>query len=111
MKFKNVLIAKLVLHLSVLICLFWYVPSSHAISNRSYSIGEIPKDLSLADLLNLDVSVATKSVKMSESSAPSIVSVITQREIRNMGAKTLEEVLTTIAGFDINRHNHYYQAR
>ncbi len=57
-------------------------------------------DISLSDLLNLEVSVATKT-KMKESEAPSIVSVITRKEIENMGAKTVYDVLRTIPGFDI----------
>lgn len=46
----------------------------------------------------LMVTVATKT-EMTVQEAPSIVSVITQDEIRNSGAKTLDEVLRQVAGF------------
>ncbi|MBF0224605.1 MAG: TonB-dependent receptor [Desulfobacterales bacterium] len=58
------------------------------------------KDLSLEKLLNLDISIASK-IRQPSNEAPSIVSVITDREIKNMGAKNLEDILKTIAGFDI----------
>ncbi len=57
-------------------------------------------DISLSDLLNLKVSVATKS-EMTVEEAPSIVSVITANEIRNMGARSLTDVLRTVPGFDL----------
>ncbi len=56
--------------------------------------------LSLDELLNTDVSVATKS-KLSSQDAPSIVSVITANEIRNMGARNIVDILKTIPGFDL----------
>lgn len=59
-------------------------------------------DVSLGDLLNLEVSVATKTA-MTLEEAPSIVSVITGEEIKNMGARNLADVLRTIPGFDV-RH-------
>ncbi len=45
------------------------------------------------------VTVATKT-KMNINDAPSIVSVITEDEIRNSGARNLEEVLRQVAGFN-----------
>ncbi len=44
------------------------------------------------------VTVATKT-RMGVNEAPSIVSVITEEEIKNSGAKNLEEVLRQVAGF------------
>ncbi|MDM8551528.1 TonB-dependent receptor, partial [Desulfobacterales bacterium HSG2] len=46
------------------------------------------------------VTVATKT-KMTAQEAPSIVSVITGEEIRNMGARNIIDVLRTVPGFDI----------
>ncbi|MDM8551532.1 TonB-dependent receptor [Desulfobacterales bacterium HSG2] len=46
------------------------------------------------------VTVATKT-KMTEQEAPSIVSVITGEEIRNMGARNIIDVLRTVPGFDL----------
>jgi iron complex outermembrane receptor protein len=48
------------------------------------------------------VTIATKT-KMSVNDAPSIVSVITEEEIKNSGAKNLEEVLRQVSGFYINK--------
>lgn len=50
------------------------------------------------------VTVATKN-RMSVQDAPSIVSVITGEEIRNMGAKNLADVMQTVPGFDLTEHN------
>ena len=44
------------------------------------------------------VTVATRT-KVSVNKAPSIISVITEEEIKNSGAKNLEEVLRQVAGF------------
>ncbi len=61
-------------------------------------------EMSLDDLLNMDVTTASKtSQKASE--APSIVSVITAREIKNMGARNIVDVLRTVPGFDLTAHD------
>ncbi len=57
-------------------------------------------DISLGDILNLDITVATKT-KTTVQEAPSIVSVITADEIRNMGARNITDVLRTVPGFDM----------
>jgi len=46
------------------------------------------------------ITVATKT-KMTAQEAPSIVSVITGEEIRNMGARDITDVLRTVPGFDV----------
>lgn len=57
------------------------------------------KELNIEDLLNKDVSIATKTnIKVSE--APAIITVITAKEIENMGAKTLTDILDTVNGFE-----------
>ncbi|MEJ2627460.1 MAG: TonB-dependent receptor [bacterium] len=57
-------------------------------------------DMSLEDILNMEVTTASKtSQKISE--APSIVSVITANEIKNMGARDIVDVLRTVAGIDL----------
>lgn len=58
-------------------------------------------DMSLAELLDLDVTVATKSFKVAANEAPSVVSVILRKEIQQMGARTMEDVLRNVAGFDV----------
>ncbi len=56
--------------------------------------------LSIQDLMNMEISVATKTA-MSLQNVPSIVSVISGEEIRNMGARSVTDVLRTVPGFDI----------
>jgi len=57
--------------------------------------------MDLEELMNTKVSIATKSDQlMSES--PSVVSVITSEEIKNMGAREIADILQMIPGFDIS---------
>jgi outer membrane receptor protein involved in Fe transport len=58
--------------------------------------------MSLNDLLNVDVSVASR-VESSAADAPSSVTVFTQEEIRRMGVITLQELLNFVPGFQSMR--------
>ena len=58
--------------------------------------------MSLNDLLNVDVSVASK-VESSAADAPSSVTVFTREEIRRMGVTTLQELLNFVPGFQSMR--------
>jgi iron complex outermembrane receptor protein len=58
------------------------------------------EELSLDDLLDLTVSIAAGRVQPVEE-APGIVSVITDEDIRRMGAQTLADVLQTVPGFEV----------
>jgi len=60
-------------------------------------------DLPLESLLNMDISLATKT-EMTLEEAPSIVSVITADEIKNMGARNIADVLRTVPGFDLTHY-------
>jgi len=60
-------------------------------------------DMSLDELLNLKVRIATKT-EQGLDDAPSIVSVVTASEIRNMGARELIDVLQMVPGFEITRN-------
>lgn len=57
-------------------------------------------DLSLADLLNLNISLASRTEEPI-SEAPSIAAVITAQDIQNMGARSFEDILRQIPGFDL----------
>ncbi len=57
-------------------------------------------DLSLEELMK--ITIATKTEMISEE-APSIVSVITANEIKNMGARNLEDVLRTVVGIEVTQ--------
>jgi iron complex outermembrane receptor protein len=61
---------------------------------------EAVDELSLADMMNLEISLATKT-KTTMQEAPAIVSVITGDEIRNMGARDIVDVLRTVPGLDM----------
>ncbi len=86
---------KTVLFLAVFFLLFPLLQYASAQEAASDSIDSI----SLSDLLNIEISTATKTA-MTEQEAPNIVSVITARDIQNMGVKNIEEVLKIVPGFD-----------
>ncbi len=78
-------------------------------------LSQVPDSLSgnvfmmdLEELMNIKVSIATKSeVAMNES--PSTVTVITSEEIKNMGFRQLEDILQIIPGYDLSMtYNSYY---
>lgn len=56
-------------------------------------------DMSLEDLLNMEVSVASKTALTTRES-PGIVTVITEEEIRNSGARDLIDVLRLVPGIN-----------
>ncbi len=63
-------------------------------------------DLSLEELMNISIATRTP-IPMEE--APSIVSVVTASEIRNMGARNIEDVLRSVPGFDITNDNRQFK--
>ncbi len=54
----------------------------------------------LAELIELDVAIATGSLKPLKL-APSVTTVITARDIEDMGATTLDEILETVPGLHV----------
>ncbi|MCU0383342.1 MAG: TonB-dependent receptor plug domain-containing protein, partial [Cyclobacteriaceae bacterium] len=56
-----------------------------------------PYSLSLEELMNIPVSVSKSDLSLRET--PSVISVITREEIRNMGARDLMDVLNQVPGF------------
>ncbi|CAM2068804.1 TonB-dependent receptor [Sulfidibacter corallicola] len=86
--------------LSALACLVcFHAPILAQPSSSAPPVPPKKSELSLEALLNLKVSIASR-MEQDVSEAPSIVSVITAQEIENMGARTLEDVLRTVPGFD-----------
>lgn len=81
--------------LSILLSLAFY---GNSFAETTPNLGE----LSLEDLLELDVTVASKS-KESIKDAPSSVSVFTQSDIRKMGIDKLEDLLNFVPGFQTTR--------
>lgn len=57
-------------------------------------------DMSLEDLMEIPVSVASKT-ELSQRESPGIISVITDSEIRNMGARDLMDLLNMIPGIQL----------
>lgn len=58
--------------------------------------------MDVEELINTKVTIATKT-EQTISESPSIVSVITSTDIKNMGAREIEDVLQTIPGFELAR--------
>lgn len=62
-------------------------------------------DLSLTDLLKMDVTSATKKTQKI-SQAPAVISVITAKQIQERGYRTVGEALESVAGLDL-LHDHF----
>lgn len=77
--------------------LFALVPQSGLPAKESLELEDL-LDISFEELIKIHV--ATKSEKTMRE-APSIVSVITGEEIKNMGARNIIDVLRTVPGFDV----------
>jgi outer membrane receptor protein involved in Fe transport len=76
---------------SLIIGFYIYVPETHA---------ENYYDLDIQDLMNMEISVTTKTEKtLSRRESPGIISVITADEILTSGARDLMDVLSLIQGF------------
>lgn len=71
---------------------------NHAFANQTI---DLRLELSLEDLLNLHVDVATKS-SMPLHKSPAIARVFTQDDIQRFGFQTLADLLLTVPSFQIN---------
>jgi iron complex outermembrane receptor protein len=78
--------------------------SSHTVNAFTYLDDFIDFEESLADFYGDDefISLATGSKKLIKK-APSVASVITAEDIRNMGARNLSEVLDTVPGLHVSK--------
>ncbi|MFC1510175.1 TonB-dependent receptor plug domain-containing protein [Candidatus Omnitrophota bacterium] len=79
---------------------FLLIPSTEALAKET-SVDELFA-LSLEELLDAQISVATRYL-MPLKKAPAIATVITDVEIRNMGARNIMDVLERIPGLGITR--------
>jgi outer membrane receptor for ferrienterochelin and colicin len=79
-----------------LLLMFIFIVST-ALAEEQIDYGDDYLSLSLQELLNTKVITSTKTAQKT-SEAPAIISVITAKEIRQMGANTLTEVLTIVPG-------------
>lgn len=64
-------------------------------------------DLSLSDLLNLEISVTSKSSTETPRDAASIVAIITQEEIQKNHCRDLADVISMVPGFNLAKDDDY----
>ncbi|MCK4662979.1 MAG: TonB-dependent receptor [Bacteroidales bacterium] len=85
-----------------IVALFMFLFNSQISAQmQSDSILESVLDLTIEELMNTKVSIATKSEKKI-SEAPGIISVIGAEEIKNLGARSLIDLLKVIPGFEFS---------
>jgi len=68
---------------------------------------KLPDDLSLGELLNMKMTVASQGKALTERESPGIVTIITAEEIKKTGARDLVDVLRTVPGFDFENDMSY----
>ncbi|MEP7169691.1 MAG: TonB-dependent receptor plug domain-containing protein [Bacteroidota bacterium] len=84
-----------------LLCLFLMIIPLRVIAQETLQAGKNENyyDLSLEELMNIKISVA--SVKeLTPRESPGIVTLITSDDIKNLGARDLMDVLKVVPGFD-----------
>ncbi|MBK6264419.1 TonB-dependent receptor plug domain-containing protein [Marivirga sp. S37H4] len=82
-----------------LLLFFLFVPLICSYAQESEDDFDI---LSLEELMNISVSVASNT-QLTQRESPGIISVITEREIANMGARDLMDVLNMIPGVSLGK--------
>jgi len=89
---------KRIIYLFLLISLF----QTNSILSQEIdsSSTEVLFDLSLEDLMNIEIVSAVRQ-NQSVADAPSVVSVITETQIKERGYLSIDEALNSIAGFDV----------
>lgn len=87
---------------TVFACLLSLGPGSPALAQETPPAGRPVRDLSLEELLNVEVtSVARKAQRLSDSAAA--VSVLTRADIRRSGVTTLPDALRLVPGVQVAR--------
>ena len=89
---------------TIISILFLYFSISLYAQPKTDSILESVLDLTLEELMNTKVSIATKSEKVL-SETPSIVSVFTAEQMKNFGARDLRDVLRIVPSFQLGMRN------
>ncbi len=74
--------------------------TSHTLSNHGEQITVNLTELSIEELMDITVTIASK-MEEDAAEAPSIVTVITEKEIENIGARTLTDILMIVPGMDV----------
>ncbi|EIJ42734.1 outer membrane cobalamin receptor protein [Beggiatoa alba B18LD] len=89
-------------HLSILPLLSLLLPYSSltiAYTTNANTDDEII-DLSIEELMHVKVQVATKTLEKNLAETPSIVTIVTEEEIANSGARDLIDILRLVPGFN-----------
>jgi outer membrane receptor for ferrienterochelin and colicins len=87
--------------LRYLILLFFFVPLFIQAQTDTTKTPLNLEELDLQELLNVNVSTVSKR-KQSASEAPAIVSVITEEQIKSIGATSLLQVMSFVPGFKVS---------
>ena len=93
----------LIIGLGGLYC-FLYGFQCHSVE-KNYTIEEL-FELTIVDLMQIDVSVASKRDE-SVSEAPSIISIVTAKQIQQFGAKNLKDILNRVTSVQ-GTGSHFY---
>jgi len=100
--------------LNVIFCvlsLFIFCSTAMAVTvNDAQTEMEVIFEMSLEELLSLEVQIASKT-KETTANAPSSVTVFTQDQIHNMGISTLDELLNYVPGFQSTKDISISRAR
>jgi outer membrane receptor for ferrienterochelin and colicin len=68
------------------------------------------KDLSLGELLDLEVTAATKTRGFSTRKAPSVIRVFTRRDLDQFAFQTIRDVLANVPGIQVQEYRGAHQA-
>ncbi|MEN9479233.1 MAG: hypothetical protein RLZZ298_628 [Pseudomonadota bacterium] len=86
--------------------LHWCVFTLFLLAGSVHGASEIPEDISLEDLLKVQV-ISTPKFALNAEFTPSSVSVLTRQEIRTYGWRTLADALRTLNGFTATNDHTY----
>ncbi len=75
-----------------------------ALAQQTYTDEEL-LNLSMDELMDIDIVSVSKLNLNNVSEVPSAVTIVSAEEIRNSGAKNMEEVMSMVAGFDVIRNS------
>ena len=84
---------------NILMCLSWSSIYGQVDSTNTGDQVDDIFSMSLEELINMNVEVGSKN-SMSIRETPGIVTVVTEEEIRNSGARNMMDVLRTVPGLD-----------
>ncbi len=87
---------------AVFLIFFLFIASNLKAQNEKDTILDRILDMTLEEIMNTPVTIATKSEKKLNQ-APAIVTVVTAEDIRNNGARSIMDILQFIPGFEFSK--------